>query len=159
MKRVQEDALWTLFDPYDVPDLTEIYGEEFEKKYIEYENNPDIPKRRIKAKELWKKILLEYYETGNPFLCFKDNANRRNQNDHAGIIRSSNLCTEIFQNTEPNHYKVKVTFEDGSYEFFEEEEDVEVSLGDVEVVVKGKKNNLSSFYKRQKGIYCRKSAC
>ena len=139
MKRVQEDALWTLFDPYDVPDLTEIYGEEFEKKYIEYENNPDIPKRRIKAKELWKKILLEYYETGNPFLCFKDNANRRNQNDHAGIIRSSNLCTEIFQNTEPNHYKVKVTFEDGSYEFFEEEEDVEVSLGDVEVVVKGKK--------------------
>ncbi len=139
MKRVQKDELWSLFDPYDVPELTEIYGEEFEKKYIEYENNPDIPKRRIKAKELWKKILLEYYETGNPFLCFKDNANRRNQNDHAGIIRSSNLCTEIFQNTEPNHYRVKVTFEDGSEEYFEEEEDVKVSLGEVEIEVKGKK--------------------
>ncbi len=139
MKRVEEDALWSLFDPYDVPDLTEVYGEEFEKRYIEYENNPDIPKRKIKAKELWKKILLEYYETGNPFLCFKDNANRRNQNDHSGIIRSSNLCTEIFQNTEPNHYKVKVTYEDGSVDYFEEDEDVEVTLGEVEVVVKGKK--------------------
>jgi ribonucleotide reductase alpha subunit len=92
MKRVEEDALWTLFDPYEVQDLTDLYGEEFEKKYIEYENDPTITKETIKAKELWKKILLEYYETGNPFLCFKDNANRRNQNDHAGIIRSSNLC-------------------------------------------------------------------
>jgi len=92
MKRVEKDELWTLFDPYETKDLTDLYGEEFEKKYIEYENRDDISKRRIKAKELWKKILLEYYETGNPFLCFKDNANRRNQNDHAGIIRSSNLC-------------------------------------------------------------------
>ena len=92
MKRVQEDGLWTLFDPYETGDLTDLYGEEFEKRYIEYENDENISKRRIKAKELWKKILLEYYETGNPFLCFKDNANKRNQNDHAGIIRSSNLC-------------------------------------------------------------------
>ena len=92
MKRVEKDELWTLFDPYDVGDLTDVYGKEFENRYIEYENNPDIPKKRMKAKDLWKKILLEYYETGNPFLCFKDNANRRNQNDHAGIIRSSNLC-------------------------------------------------------------------
>ena len=139
MKRVEEDGLWTLFDPYEVKDLTELYGKEFEKRYIEYENDSNITKETIKAKELWKKILLEYYETGNPFLCFKDNANKRNQNDHAGIIRSSNLCTEIFQNTEPNHYKVKVIFEDGSERLFEEDEDVKVSLGEVEVVVKGKK--------------------
>ncbi len=139
MKRVVDDELWTLFDPYDVPDLTEVYGEEFEKRFIEYENDPSIPKRKIKAKDLWKKILVEYYETGNPFLCFKDEANRRNQNSHSGIIRSSNLCTEIFQNTQPNHYKIKVTFEDESEAFYEEEEDVKVSLGDVEVVVKGKK--------------------
>ena len=92
MKRVEKDELWTLFDPYDVKDLTDLYGEEFEKRYIEYENDENIPKRTIKAKELWKKILLEYYETGNPFLCFKDNANKRNQNSHSGIIRSSNLC-------------------------------------------------------------------
>ena len=139
MKRVANNELWTLFDPYDVKDLTDVYAEEFEKKYIEYENDESIPKRRIKAKELWKKILLEYYETGNPFLCFKDNANRRNQNDHSGIIRSSNLCTEIFQNTAPNHYKIKVTFEDESVEYFEEEDDVKVSLGDVEVKIKAKK--------------------
>jgi len=139
MKRVEEDALWTLFDPYEVQDLTDLYGEEFEKKYIEYENDPTITKETIKAKELWKKILLEYYETGNPFLCFKDNANRRNQNDHSGIIRSSNLCTEIFQNTEPNHYKVKVTFEDGSFNMYDEEEDVAIEHGDVKLNKKAKK--------------------
>jgi len=139
MKRVLNDELWTLFDPYETKDLTDLYGEEFEKRYIEYENDPNITKETIRAKELWKKILLEYYETGNPFLCFKDNANRRNQNDHAGIIRSSNLCTEIFQNTEPNHYKVKVTFEDESVTYFEEEEEVEVSSGGVNVIKKAKK--------------------
>ena len=139
MKRVEKDELWTLFDPYDVKDLTDLYGEEFEKKYIQYENDENIPKRKIKAKELWKKILLEYYETGNPFLCFKDNANKRNQNSHSGIIRSSNLCTEIFQNTQPNHYKVKVTFSDESFAFFEEDEDVEVESGEVRVIKKAKK--------------------
>jgi ribonucleoside-diphosphate reductase alpha chain len=139
MKRVQEDGLWTLFDPYEVKDLTDLYGEEFEKRYIEYENDPNVAKETIKAKELWKKILLEYYETGNPFLCFKDNANKRNQNDHAGIIRSSNLCTEIFQNTEPNHYKIKVTFCDGSFKTYEEEEDVTVEHGDVKLTKKAKK--------------------
>lgn len=92
MKRVENDELLTLFDPYEVKDLIDLYGEEFEKRYIEYENDPNITKEKIKAKELWKKILLEYYETGNPFLCFKDNANKRNQNKHSGIIRSSNLC-------------------------------------------------------------------
>jgi len=139
MKRVQNDEFWTLFDPYDVSDLTDIYGEEFERKYIEYENREDIPKRRIKAKELWKKILLEYYETGNPFLCFKDNANNRNQNNHIGIIRSSNLCTEIFQNTSPNYYVVEVTFEDGSKRRFNEEDDVEVDLDGIKTIVKAKK--------------------
>ncbi len=139
MKRVQNDELWTLFDPYEVSDLTDLYGEEFEKRYIEYENDPNITQEKIKAKDLWKKILREYYETGNPFLCFKDNANRRNQNDHAGIIRSSNLCTEIFQNTEPNHYKVKVVYEDESFDLFEEEEDVEVTQGEVKIVKKAKK--------------------
>nr|WP_035907045.1 MULTISPECIES: ribonucleoside-diphosphate reductase subunit alpha [unclassified Lebetimonas] len=139
MKRVLNDELWSLFDPYETKDLTDLYGEEFEKKYIEYENDPNITKEKIKAKELWKKILLEYYETGNPFLCFKDNANRRNQNNHSGIIRSSNLCTEIFQNTEPNHYKVKVTFEDESFSVFEENDEIEVESGGVKVTKKAKK--------------------
>jgi len=129
MKRVENDDFWTLFDPYEVSDLTDLYGEEFEKKYIEYEQREDLIKHKIKAKDLWKKALMEYYETGNPFLCFKDNANIRNQNSHAGIIRSSNLCTEIYQNTEPNHYKIKITYEDGSIELFEEEEIIEIDGG------------------------------
>ncbi len=129
MKRVAEDGIWTLFDPYETPDLTELWGEEFEKRYLEYERRDDITKERVKAKELWKQILRSYFETGNPFLCFKDNANRCNPNDHKGIIRSSNLCTEIFQNTEPNYYKVKVKFEDGSVKLYDEEEDVTVDTG------------------------------
>ncbi len=129
MKRVAEDGIWTLFDPYETPDLTEVWGEEFEKRYMEYERREDIAKERVKAKELWKQILRSYFETGNPFLCFKDSANRCNPNDHQGIIRSSNLCTEIFQNTEPNYYKVKVKYEDGSVELYEEEEDVTIDTG------------------------------
>ncbi|NPA55559.1 MAG: ribonucleoside-diphosphate reductase subunit alpha [Epsilonproteobacteria bacterium] len=129
MKRVKDDDFWTLFDPYEVRDLTDVYGAEFEKRYEAYEQDPNITKHRVKAKELWKKILMEYYETGNPFLCFKDNANIRNQNHHSGIIRSSNLCTEIYQNTTPNHYKIKVIYEDGSIELFEEEEIVEIDGG------------------------------
>ncbi len=129
MKRVEEDGIWTLFDPYETKDLTELWGEEFEKRYLEYEQREDITKERVKAKELWKLILRSYFETGSPFLCFKDNANRCNPNGHAGIIRSSNLCTEIFQNTEPNYYKVMVKYEDGSVDYFDEEEDVTVDTG------------------------------
>ena len=129
MKRVQEDGIWTLFDPYETKDLTQLWGEEFEKRYIEYENDPNITKERVRAKELWKMILRSYFETGNPFLCFKDNANRCNPNDHYGIIRSSNLCTEIFQNTEPNYYKVRVEYEDGTYSLFDEEEEITTDGG------------------------------
>lgn len=136
MKRVEKDEVWTLFDPYETQDLTDVWGEEFEKRYIEYEKKEGIIKEKIKAKELWKKILLSYFETGNPFLCFKDNANRCNPNSHRGIIRSSNLCTEIFQNTEPNYYKIRVKFEDGTVIYFDENDEVEVDGG---IVKKAKK--------------------
>jgi ribonucleoside-diphosphate reductase alpha chain len=129
MKRVQEDGIWTLFDPYDTRELTELHGAAFEKRYIELEQDESIIKEKVKAKTLWKKILTSYFETGSPFLCFKDNANRANPNDHYGVIRSSNLCTEIFQNTQPNHYKIKFIFEDGSYESHEEEEIIKVDSG------------------------------
>jgi ribonucleoside-diphosphate reductase alpha chain len=129
MKRVLEDGIWTLFDPFDVKDLTELHGEAFEKRYLELEKDDSIIKEKIKAKTLWKKILTSYFESGSPFLCFKDNANRSNPNDHQGIIRSSNLCTEIFQNTEPNHYKIKLKFEDGDYISFEEDEIVKLDSG------------------------------
>ncbi len=129
MKRVQEDSIWTLFDPYQTKELTLLHGEAFEKRYLELENDDDILKEHIKAKDLWKKILTSYFETGSPFLCFKDNANKANPNDHFGIIRSSNLCTEIFQNTNPNTYKIKLKFEEGDYLSFEEDEMVRVDSG------------------------------
>ncbi len=136
MRRVEENGVWTLFDPLDTPDLPMLYGKEFEKRFLEYEKDETIIKERINAKELWKKILLSYFETGNPFLCFKDSANFTNPNKHKGVIRSSNLCTEIFQNTDPNYYKVKLSFEDGSVMFLNEEEDVAVDAG---IVKKAKK--------------------
>ena len=129
MERVLEDSYWTLFDPVEVKDLSEYFGEEFTAKYIAYENSDSVTKNRIKAKDLWKKILTSYFESGSPFLCFKDSANRANPNQHVGHIRSSNLCTEIFQNTNPNHYKIKIEFEDGTIKTFEEEDLVVVDGG------------------------------
>ncbi|MCF6339742.1 MAG: ribonucleoside-diphosphate reductase subunit alpha [Sulfurimonas sp.] len=129
MQRVEEDAIWTLFDPYDVKELATLYGDEFNKRYLELEEDDSIIKEKIKAKNLWKKILTSYFETGSPFLCFKDNANRANPNSHTGVIRSSNLCTEIFQNTNPNHYKIKLIFENGDSISYEEEEIVKVDSG------------------------------
>ena len=129
MERVLEDSYWTLFDPYEVKDLSELHGEEFRAKYEAYERDENITKDRMKAKDLWKKILTSYFESGSPFLCFKDNANRANPNGHVGHIRSSNLCTEIFQNTNPNHYKIKLEFEDGTFKTYEEEDLVLVDGG------------------------------
>ncbi len=130
MKRVEEDATWTLFDPYEVTELTELYGEEFEKRYEELEKSEDkIAREVVSAKGLWKEILRSYFETGNPFLTFKDSANRSNPNKHVGMIRSSNLCTEIFQNTNPNSYKIQFTFEDGTRESYYENEILTVDNG------------------------------
>ena len=131
MQRVQEDATWTLFDPYEVRELTELYGDEFEARYLELESGSDdgIAREIISAKGLWKEILRSYFETGNPFLTFKDSANRANPNKHSGMIRSSNLCTEIMQNTSPNYYKIKVTYTDKSIDIFEEEKLVTVDNG------------------------------
>jgi ribonucleoside-diphosphate reductase alpha subunit len=130
MQRVQEDARWTLFDPYEVRELTNLYGKEFEERYLELESGTqDISRETISAKGLWKEILRSYFETGNPFLTFKDTANKSNPNKHSGIIRSSNLCTEIFQNTSPNHYKIQLTFNDGTVQVLEEDEEVSVDNG------------------------------
>jgi ribonucleoside-diphosphate reductase alpha subunit len=129
MQRVADDSHWTLFDPYETRELTTLYGEEFTKRYLELEKSEGITKSVISAKGLWKEILRSYFETGNPFLTFKDSANRANPNKHSGIIRSSNLCTEIFQNTSPNYYKIKVTYTDKSIDIFKEEELITVDSG------------------------------
>jgi len=129
MQRVKEDAQWSLFDPYDVTDLTSLYGKEFEERYIALENDGKTRKETISAKQLWKKILLSYFESGSPFLCFKDTANKKNPNDHKGIIRSSNLCTEIFQNTEPDYYKVKFYMDNNEIILKDELEEVKTNNG------------------------------
>lgn len=155
MKRLEENALWTLFDPYQCQELTELHGEAFEKRYLELEQDPNIIQEQVSAKDLWKKILMNYFETGLPFLCFKDNANRANPNGHAGIIRSSNLCTEIFQNTQPNHYRIQVEFEDGSKVEFEEEELVTTDLG-----ITKKANKLTSLdFMQGKKIFIAQRVC
>lgn len=130
MERVLVDGDWTLFDPYDVPLLKNAYGSKFEKSYLDYELDTNIKKIVVRAKDLWKKILTSYYEVGSPFLCWKDTANRANPNKHKGVIRSSNLCTEIFQNTSPNHYMVKVYVNNGdNYLLFEETDLVYLNTG------------------------------
>ena len=130
MQRVAADEMWTLFDPFEVTELTSLYGEDFEKRYVELENNDDeITRERVSAKNLWKEMLRSYFETGNPFLTFKDTANRANPNKHVGVIRSTNLCTEIFQNTGPNTYKTQFTFDDGSVEAYDENEMLTVDNG------------------------------
>ena len=131
MKRVQEDGEWTLFDPFETGNLHFLYGEEFERAYEKYEKDPRVRKEKVSAKDLWKKILLSYFETGSPFLAFKDEANRRNQNGRDGRILATNLCTEIFQNTKPATYGVRVEFEDGTFRIFRQEDEVLVLEGDL----------------------------
>ena len=121
MQRVEDDGMWTLFDPFEVSELTTLYKDDFEKRYIELENDNSISKEVVSAKALWKDILRSYFETGSPFLTFKDTANASNPNKHFGVIRSSNLCTEIFQNTSPNRYKTRITYIDGTIESFDED--------------------------------------
>jgi ribonucleoside-diphosphate reductase alpha chain len=103
MKRVDSDGQWTLFSPDETPDLHDLYGRAFETRYEEYEKMADEGKirlfKRMKAKDLWRKMLMMLYETGHPWPVFKDPGNIRSPQDHVGVIHSSNLCTEIFLNT------------------------------------------------------------
>lgn len=103
MKRVQEDGQWTLFSPDECPDLHETYGAEFERRYTRYEEQAAQGKIRlhktIRAKDLWRKMIGMLYETGHPWITWKDPSNVRSPQDHAGVIHSSNLCTEITLNT------------------------------------------------------------
>ena len=103
MKRVKEDGQWTLFSPDEAKDLTETYGKKFEELYEKYEEMADrgeINKfKRMKARDLWKKQLGMLFETGHPWITFKDPSNIRSPQDHAGVVHSSNLCTEITLNT------------------------------------------------------------
>ena len=103
MERVTEGKHWTLFSPNDTPDLHDMYGQIFKERYEEYENKTETGEiafyKKVDAKELWKKMLSMLFETGHPWITFKDACNIRSPQQHAGVIHSSNLCTEITLNT------------------------------------------------------------
>ena len=98
MKRVEENGEWTLMCPNECPHLFDTYGDEFEKLYTGYEK-VGKGRKTIKARELWEKILEAQIETGNPYMLYKDAANRKSNQKNLGTIRSSNLCTEIMEYT------------------------------------------------------------
>lgn len=103
MKRVEMDADWTLFSPHETPDLHSIYGKQFEDAYLKYEeaarNGTLKIFRTMNAKQLWRKMLTRLFETGHPWITFKDPCNIRSPQDHVGVVHCSNLCTEITLNT------------------------------------------------------------
>ena len=103
MRRVMEKGAWTLFSPSDVPDLHDKYGAAFEQAYVAYEEKAargEIkPSKTLPAIDLWRKMLSMLFETGHPWITFKDACNIRSPQQHAGVVHSSNLCTEITLNT------------------------------------------------------------
>ena len=103
MKRVAQDGDWTLLSPADAKDLHDLYGREFEQRYEAYEEqtrNGELKLfKRVKAAELWRKMLSMLFETGHPWITFKDSCNVRSPQQHVGVVHSSNLCTEITLNT------------------------------------------------------------
>ena len=105
MRRVEEDTTWTLMCPNECPGLYDSHGEEFEKKYLEYEKD-NKGRKTIKARELWEKILESQIETGTPYMLYKDAANRKSNQKNLGTIRSSNLCTEILEYTSSDEVAV-----------------------------------------------------
>ena len=103
MRRVMEDGQWTLFSPSTCPDLHDLFGMPFEVAYTAYEAKADSGEiklfKRMRAKDLWRKMLSMLFETGHPWITFKDACNVRSPQNHAGVVHSSNLCTEITLNT------------------------------------------------------------
>ena len=103
MRRVMEKGDWTLFSPSNVPDLHDKFGADFEKAYVAYEQKAERgeirPARKLAAADLWRKMLTMLFETGHPWVTFKDACNIRSPQQHTGVVHSSNLCTEITLNT------------------------------------------------------------
>jgi ribonucleoside-diphosphate reductase alpha chain len=114
---IEKGKEWYLFSPVDAGELHELYGSDFDKKYESFCRMADEGAiknyKKINAKDLWKKMLRALYETGHPWITFKDNSNLRYSNSHEGVIHSSNLCTEIFLHTKPSKYKGGIKSEVG----------------------------------------------
>ncbi len=109
MQRVFEDAEWTLFTPSETPDLHDLTGAEFAERYTHYEavaKEQNMLHKKIRAKDLWRKMLSMLFETGHPWITFKDVCNLRSPQQHVGVVHSSNLCTEITLNTSQDEIAV-----------------------------------------------------
>lgn len=110
LKRVEEEAEWTLFSPDETPDLHDLYGKDFEERYLEYEKLAKLGElrvfRTVQAVTLWRKMLTMLFETGHPWITFKDPCNLRSPQQHQGVVHSSNLCTEITLNTKADEVAV-----------------------------------------------------
>ncbi len=110
MERMRDDADWTLFSPNDTPDLHDLYGNAFRTRYQEYEAMAARGElslfKTTPAKQLWRKMLTVLFETGHPWITFKDPCNLRSPQQHQGVVHSSNLCTEITLNTSENEIAV-----------------------------------------------------
>ena len=105
MKRVEQNAEWTLMCPNECPDLYNVHGDEFDKLYLKYESE-GRGRKTINARDLWEKILESQIETGTPYMLYKDSANRKSNQKNLGTIRSSNLCTEILEYTSADEIAV-----------------------------------------------------
>ena len=109
LQRVRKSETWTLFSPSDVPDLHDLVGAEFERAYKKYElaaQAGEIPSKKIDAISLWRKMIEMLYETGHPWMTFKDACNVRSTQQHTGVVHASNLCTEITLNTSADEIAV-----------------------------------------------------
>lgn len=109
MQRVLENAEWTLFSPSDAPDLHDLTGTAFAERYAHYEGlaaKKEILHKKVKAQDLWRKMLSMLFETGHPWITFKDVCNLRSPQQHVGVVHSSNLCTEITLNTDQDEIAV-----------------------------------------------------
>ena len=110
MKRVMEGGEWTLFSPSNCPDLHDKFGRDFEETYIRYEDKAARGEiklfKKVKAADLWRRMLTMLFETGHPWITFKDACNVRSPQQHVGVVHSSNLCTEITLNTGPTEIAV-----------------------------------------------------
>ena len=105
MKRVEANEDWSLFSPDEAKDLHETYGDDFEKLYTKYEKEGKA-RKSVKAQDLWFEILESQIETGNPYILYKDAANKKSNQKNLGTIKSSNLCTEIMEYTSPDEIAV-----------------------------------------------------
>ncbi|ENZ6309268.1 ribonucleoside-diphosphate reductase subunit alpha [Acinetobacter baumannii] len=109
MQRVFEDGEWTLFTPSETPDLHDLTGAEFAERYAYYESvakEQNMLHKKVRAKDLWRKMLSMLFETGHPWITFKDACNLRSPQQHVGVVHSSNLCTEITLNTNQDEIAV-----------------------------------------------------